>query len=166
MGRKPELSIVNVFTWFSNVVDTQELKLGDIGLLMHIIKNLNRNFWKPLKMSVYKIAKNSGCDDRTVRSALKRLAEKNILLLKNGDKFDRIENPSEYFASKKFRQSDTTNYYSIFQKDGEIFFGIETQENRFAKSSDLNEEHPAQTSSNADSNVEQHSKVKTLANFL
>ena len=104
MTRKNELSIVTVFTWFSNVVDTQQLKLGDIGLLMHIVKNLNRNFWKPLKMSVYKIAKSSGSDDRTIRGALKRLAEKNIIIQRDGEKISRIENPAEYFSTKKFKK--------------------------------------------------------------
>lgn len=167
--KKGEISIVSVFAWFSNVVDTQELKLADIGLLMHLIKNLNRNFWKPQKMSVYKIAKNSGSDDRTIRGALKRLAEKNILMKRNGAKIDRIDNPAEFFASKKFKQSDNTNYFSINQRNGEFFIGIETEEQYFARTKSADQEPvttPAETAQNAAGDTERPAKVKTLANFL
>lgn len=174
MTRKNELSIVTVFTWFSNVVDTQQLKLGDIGLLMHIVKNLNRNFWKPLKMSVYKIAKSSGSDDRTIRGALKRLAEKNIIIQRDGEKISRIENPAEYFSTKKFKTNDSTSYFSIIQKNNEIFIGLESEETYFAKSTNGNKqpertEQPAETAANPPGSPERNgtaAKVKSLADFM
>ena len=170
MARKStDLTIINVFNWFSNVIDTQELKLADVGLLTTIIKNLNRNFWKPLKMSIYKIAKNSGSDDRTIRGALKRLAEKNILIAKIDGKFDKIENPADYFATKKFKPTDNDNYFSILQREGEFFIGIENRKGNFAKPAQTAEpdrEQPQQTDPDPAGSAEQNNKVKTLASYL
>lgn len=81
MGRKAQVNIVNVFTWFSNVLDILDLDNSETVVMIHIIKYLNRNFWKPVKMSPYKLAKNLGKkDDRTIKAALQRLKAKNLII--------------------------------------------------------------------------------------
>ena len=166
MARKNEPTIINVFNWLSNVIDTQELKLSDIGLLTQIIKNLNRNFWKPLKMSIYKIAKNSGSDDRTIRDALKRLAMKNVIIAKNADTFGQIDDPAKFFASKKFSRTDNDNYFSIIQKDGEFFIGIENRKITSAKVDEPERKLPAQNAQHGDDGNDRPSNVKTLDSLL
>lgn len=166
MARKNEPSIVNVFSWLSNTIDARELKLGDIGLLTHIVKNLNRNFWKPLKMSTYKIAKSSGSDDRTIRGALKRLAEKHILLAKNGDTFEVIKAPSEFFAAKKMKQSDDDNYFSLIQKEGEFFIGIDTRKISVSNLDDAEQKSGSNNAGNGSNNAEHAEQGKTLADLL
>lgn len=81
MGRKPQINIVTAFTWFSNMLDICELDNSETVVLSHVLKLLNRNFWKPVKMSTNKLAKNLGKrDSRTIKAALNRLKEKRLII--------------------------------------------------------------------------------------
>lgn len=103
MGRKPQVNIVNVFTWFSNVLDIHDLDNSETVVMVHIIKYLNRNFWKPVKMSAYKLAKNLGKkDDRTVKAALKRLKEKHLIIeSEEGEIYIGIDGAERHFKKRE-----------------------------------------------------------------
>lgn len=80
---KKLFSIVDVFMWFSNVLDTQDLTSSEQLVLLHIIKILNRNFWQPIQVSEYKLAVAMGRKDRrTVHGALEKLTERNLIIRK------------------------------------------------------------------------------------
>lgn len=77
---KMKINIVNAFNWACNVLDTEKLKPTEQATLFHILKLLNRNFWKPCKITPYILKKHTGSDDRTIKNALKTLFDKKILL--------------------------------------------------------------------------------------
>lgn len=77
---KMKINIVNAFNWACNILDTEKLKPTEQTTLFHILKLLNRNFWKPCKITPYILKKHTGSDDRTIKNALKTLFDKKILL--------------------------------------------------------------------------------------
>ena len=102
MGRKPQINIVNVFTWFSNVLDIHELDNSETVVMIHLIKILNRNFWKPIKMSTHKLAKNLGKkNDSTIKDALQRLKKKQLIIeSEEGEIYIGIAGAERYFQKR------------------------------------------------------------------
>lgn len=181
MARPAKISIVNVFAWFSNIIDTEDLTLTDTAVLTHIIKNLNRNFWKPLKMSMNKLAHNSGSDIRTIRASLKRLADKNIIFKRDGENLAKIDNPDEFFIGKQKAKLlkiqdkfESGIYFSIIlRRNGEIHIGIETEKHYIenlkpdeSTDGERHDDNTAQTSQNATEKPERPANIKTLAEFI
>lgn len=96
---KPKLNIVSAFTWLSNIIDTQELSSSEQLVLLHLVKFLNRNFWRAVKISDYKLAKIMGKkDSRTVTTALKNLKKKGIVIEQKGELHIGIDGAENHFT--------------------------------------------------------------------
>lgn len=74
-----KIDIVQTFVWASNILDTEQLTLAEQATLFNLIKLINRNFWKPIKISAFKLARVMCSDQRTIKKTLKSLADKNII---------------------------------------------------------------------------------------
>lgn len=74
-----KIDIAQVFIWASNVLDTNQLTIGEQATLFNLIKLINRNFWRPVTITAYKLAQNMCCDLRTVKRSLPALIQKNII---------------------------------------------------------------------------------------
>lgn len=74
-----KINIVSVWTWFSNILDTQTLSSSEQLILVHLIKILNRNFWQPTKISVSALCRSSGKDSRTVKRSLSMLKNSELI---------------------------------------------------------------------------------------
>lgn len=74
-----KIDIVQAFVWASNILDTEQLTLAEQATLFNLIKLINRNFWKPIKISAFKLARVMCSDQRTIKKTLKSLADKNII---------------------------------------------------------------------------------------
>lgn len=79
MAKKNSLSIVTAWNWFVNVTDTNILTSSEQLILIHLIKFINRNFWKPIKIEPQILAKSTNKDNRTVKKALSMLINKNFI---------------------------------------------------------------------------------------
>lgn len=85
MAKKQDF--VTAFVWACNVLDTQDLSIAEQAVLFNLLKLINRNFWKPVKISPYKLARNMCSDVRTVNKALNSLAKKQIIFNQEGEIF-------------------------------------------------------------------------------
>ncbi len=74
-----KINLVNACTWFFNLIDNQTLTSSEQLILLHLIKFLNRNFWKPTPLSISALCRSSGKDARTVKNALSRLISCGII---------------------------------------------------------------------------------------
>ena len=81
-----KINIVNAFNWVCNVIDLNKLTPAEQVSLWHLMKLLNRNFWKPVKISEHMFAQTSRQDARTAKKALTSLIEKEIIY-KQGDEY-------------------------------------------------------------------------------
>lgn len=79
MAKKNSLSIVTAWNWFVSVTDTNILTSSEQLILIHLIKFINRNFWKPIKIEPQILAKSTNKDNRTVKKALTTLINKNFI---------------------------------------------------------------------------------------
>lgn len=95
---RSSLNIVSAFTWLSNCLDTQNLSSSEQLVLVHLVKFLNRNFWKSTAISQHMLAKAIGKDDRTVKNALNKLVEKNLVVMIGGEIHIGIEGVERYFS--------------------------------------------------------------------
>ena len=75
-----KINIVSVFTWFSNVLDTYALNSSEQLVMLHIIKHLNRNFWRPINISKMALSRLIGKDSRTIATAMTSLKKKHLLM--------------------------------------------------------------------------------------
>lgn len=92
MAKKNTLSIVTAWNWFINITDTNILSSSEQLVLIHLIKFINRNFWKPIKIEPQILAKSTNKDNRTVKKALSTLINRGfITLTKEGGYFIGIE---------------------------------------------------------------------------
>lgn len=82
MAKKQDF--VTAFVWACNVLDTQDLSIAEQAVLFNLLKLINRNFWKPIKISAYKLARTMCSDVRTVNKALNSLAKKQIIFNQEG----------------------------------------------------------------------------------
>lgn len=96
---KSNLNIVSVFTWLGNTLDTQILSSSEQLVLLHLVKYLNRNFWKAINLSNHKLASAIGKDDRTVGTAIKKLVAKGLVIKKGGELHLGIDGAEKYFSS-------------------------------------------------------------------
>ena len=76
-----KIDIVQAFIWASNILDTNQLSLADQAVFFNILKLINRNFWKPIKISAFKLGRQMCSDQRTIKKSLKSLAEKKIIYM-------------------------------------------------------------------------------------
>lgn len=79
MAKKNQLSIVTAWNWFVYISDTNILTSSEQLILIHLIKFINRNFWKPIKIEPQILAKSTNKDNRTVKKALTTLINKNFI---------------------------------------------------------------------------------------
>jgi len=79
-----KIDIAQIFIWASNVLDTNQLTLAEHATLFNLIKLINRNFWKPIKISAFKLSRQMCSDKRTIEKAFKSLAEKKIIYIQEG----------------------------------------------------------------------------------
>lgn len=92
MAKKNTLSIVTAWNWFINITDTNILSSSEQLVLIHLIKFINRNFWKPIKIEPQILAKSTNKDNRTVKKALSTLINRGfITLTEEGGYFIGIE---------------------------------------------------------------------------
>lgn len=78
--KKQKMSIVTAWNWFINVIDTNILTSSEQLVLVHLIKFLNRNFWKPINIETTILAKSTNKDNRTVKKALSTLINRGFIL--------------------------------------------------------------------------------------
>lgn len=96
MAKKNSLSIVTAWNWFVNVTDTNILTSSEQLILIHLIKFINRNFWKPIKIEPQILAKSTNKDNRTVKKALSMLINKNFITKnEKGEYFIGINQPNQ-----------------------------------------------------------------------
>lgn len=76
---------VTAFIWACNILDTNNLSIAEQAVLFNLLKLINRNFWKPIKISAYKLARTMCSDKRTIEKAFKSLAEKKIIYIEEGE---------------------------------------------------------------------------------
>lgn len=76
---KKNLSIVDAWNWFVNVTDFNILTSSEQLILIHLIKFINKNFWKPVKLEPSILAKSTNKDHRTVKKALTMLINKGFV---------------------------------------------------------------------------------------
>lgn len=107
MARRPQINIINAFTWLTNVLDTQSLSSSEQLVLLHITKYLNRNFWKAINLSNHMLAKAIGKDDRTVKKALESLTKKNLIVRRKGEIFIGIEGANNHFSKVESESGGT-----------------------------------------------------------
>lgn len=79
MAKKNSLSIVTAWSWFVNTTDTNILTSSEQLILIHLIKFINKNFWKPIKIEPQILAKSTNKDNRTVKKALTMLINKKFI---------------------------------------------------------------------------------------
>lgn len=72
-------SIVDVWTWFTNVLDTNNLTASEQLVMLHLIKHINRNFWEPVNITTNALARSVNKDARTVKTALTSLFKKSLI---------------------------------------------------------------------------------------
>lgn len=111
MAKKNQLSIVNAWNWFVNVTDTNILTSSEQLVLIHLIKFINRNFWKPIKIEPQILAKSTNKDNRTVKKALTTLINKGFITQSEGGYFIGInqnnsatvptQSPNQFFDFKQ-----------------------------------------------------------------
>lgn len=87
MAKKNSLSIVSAWNWLINVIDTNILTSSEQLVLLHLIKFINRNFWKPIKLDPTVLAKSTNKDNRTVKKALSTLITKGFVTQSEGGYF-------------------------------------------------------------------------------
>lgn len=96
-----KMSIVIAWNWFVNVIDTNILTSSEQLIIVHLIKYLNRNYWKPVKIEPQILAKSTNKDNRTVKKALSTLINKGFIIqtksggLTIGNNINAISNPDE-----------------------------------------------------------------------
>lgn len=78
--KKQKMSIVTAWNWFINVIDTNILTSSEQLVLVHLIKFLNRNFWKPINIETSILAKSTNKDNRTVKKALTVLINRGFIV--------------------------------------------------------------------------------------
>lgn len=87
MAKKNQLSIVTAWNWFIYITDTNILTSSEQLILIHLIKFINRNFWKPVKLEPQILAKSTNKDNRTVKKALSTLINKGFITESEGGYF-------------------------------------------------------------------------------
>ena len=90
---KKKLSIVDAWNWFVNVTDFNILTSSEQLVLIHLIKYINKNFWKPINIEPTILAKSTNKDNRTVKKALSMLINKGLITKTNGGYFIGINKP-------------------------------------------------------------------------
>ena len=114
---KSKVNIVSAFTWLSNCLDTQTLSASEQLVLLHLVKYLNRNFWKATSLSNHMLAKAIGKDDRTVKTALNKLIDKKLVVKKGGELYIGIEGANKFFSQSDVAESRNSNEESKDNSD-------------------------------------------------
>lgn len=117
MAKKNSISIVTVWSWLINLFDTNILTSSEQLVLIHLIKFINRNFWKPIKIEPQIIAKSTNKDNRTVKKALTSLINKNFVT------FDEKEG---YFIGITNQPNDNNENHNNQQHNQQYFNFAET----------------------------------------
>lgn len=84
MAKKTATNIVEVWNWLINVMESGELTATEQAALVHVIARINRNMWTPTKINPKLIAAAIDKDARTVKTALSKIVNLNILTMKDG----------------------------------------------------------------------------------
>lgn len=115
-------TLINYFNEIFNLIDNQELTDTQQLTLLHLLHRLNRNFWKPVKVSENKLAGAMNKDKRTVAKALKQLEDLQIIsvtpkgeikiVFDTTDKFDTTDEtqPNNNENNRGNESEESTNF--------------------------------------------------------
>ena len=107
---KKKLSIVDAWNWFVTITDFNILTSSEQLVLIHLIKFINKNFWKPVKIEPSILAKSTNKDNRTVKKALTTLTNKGFIIRDTeGGYFIGINNPT----NESDGNSDSHQYFDF-----------------------------------------------------
>lgn len=114
------INIVTVFNWYCNLLDTQILTSSEQLILIHLMKIFNRNYWQPTEINTTAICRSCGKDSRTVKSALTKLQNKNLIrttkqglfLNVNNEEPEKKENPTAKSNKEKTDTVGNNPYYT------------------------------------------------------
>lgn len=112
-----KINIVSVWTWFANILDTQNLSASEQLILVHLIKIFNRNFWKPTKVSNNALCRSCGKDARTVKRSLSLLLSAGYLKETEDGLFLNLTSDEELKKNRKAKI--TKNQPFVNKSDGE-----------------------------------------------
>lgn len=77
---KLKISIVDVWNWLANeILESGELNANDQAVLFQVIAKINRNLWRPVKITPRIVAAAISRDTRTVKNSLEKLEKLGIL---------------------------------------------------------------------------------------
>lgn len=100
-------NVVNAFMWACTILDTTDLTLAEQAILFNMLKLINRNFWKPVEFSAYKLAQKMGSDHRTIAKNIKSLIKKGILYNEGEEYYIGNDSPERIRAKFKRTGRDT-----------------------------------------------------------
>ena len=98
-------NVVTAFVWACNILDTQTLTLAEQAILFNLLKLINRNFWKPIKITAYKLAQSMGSDHRTIEKNLRTLEQKGVIYREGDEIYIGNDSPDKIRA--KFNRNNT-----------------------------------------------------------
>jgi len=102
---KKKFSIVDAWNWFVNLTEMNILTSSEQLVLIHLIKFINKNFWKPVKLEPTILSKSTNKDNRTVKKALTMLINKGFVIQnQNGGYFIGIDDTSDDKHSNDINQ--------------------------------------------------------------
>ena len=75
-----KINLVMAWQWLERELDERDLTATQQLTLFHLLIKLNRNFWKPARVSMNKLAVACNKDKRTVKKAIAELIELGLVV--------------------------------------------------------------------------------------
>lgn len=79
-----KITLITAWNWLMNIIDSQGLSSSEQLVMIHMLKLINRNFWKPVQVTMPALSRNTGKDHRTVKKAFSMLLAKKLIIEKQG----------------------------------------------------------------------------------
>lgn len=105
-----KITLITAWNWLMNIIDSQGLSSSEQLVMIHMLKLINRNFWKPVQVTMPALTRNTGKDHRTVKKAFSMLLAKKLIIEKQGGYYIGIDELDSITSIK------TTGFISKIRK--------------------------------------------------
>lgn len=79
-----KINLVTAWQWLEKELEERDLTANQQLTLFHLFIKINRNFWKPARVSLNKLAAACNKDKRTVKKAIDDLIELGLIIETEG----------------------------------------------------------------------------------
>lgn len=85
--KSSRINLVTAWQWLERELDERDLTATQQLTLFHLFIKINRNFWKPARISLNKLAVACSKDKRTIKKSLEELIELGLVVESEGGYF-------------------------------------------------------------------------------